>query len=284
MSKKKSVGKLSWQNGLLAIGALSGLVTMWNIRRVARKQVAELKAELTAATMTKNFKQVASVCDWTFRAPVFVEKGISQRMFLSIDKLDKLTTEFFSDGNQVVLKILPAKSLWINLYLSPLSRFAETDFDFRDQPSYTAWDLLQAITRTTMKLQWVQVVYQRQSDTLTIILQFETSVGTFLAAKTALQEVFASFDAVITQSPRHTNRFEVVKNKFLVDYGNVEELYAFVYYLKYAHMASPELFHALAMRLPPNDPWYAKLQKLRQRTTTKCRLVPSDSIELEKPT
>jgi len=293
--------KLLWGAAAFGgLGVLSGLAaSLWQSRRQITALRAALKfREANPATATTTAPTaVGTKCSWQFKPPLYVEKGISAQNFMVIDKLEQLTTELFADGDQIVLKIIPAVAtpLWMHFYQSLIfsNRFQVTDFEFPEQPSLGYWDILSGTPRVTLKLQWLQVFYARLTDTVTVIFQFDTSVGSLLAGETIIRGLFENVPGVTFKSVAGgNNRFEVSKTNFLASWGaaapdnkdsTVDKLYGLVYYLKYAHMASPELINALLLRLPANHPWVERLKRLREHLTTKCRLVPAESIQFEKP-
>jgi len=257
-----------------------------------QQRIVELQAAATAATESKLGTQVGSKCSWQFQPPLYIEKGISASTHMVVDKLDKLTTEFFADGDQIAVKMIPGggngtSPLLIHFYSSVLNRFQVTDFQFLNQSSIGYWDLVtRGSTYVTLKLQWLQVFYERVADTLTLIFQFEASVGALVAGETILRQLFEDMGGGITIKSLPGNRFEVAKNNVLgaaKQGATVDELYGLVYYLKYAHMASPELINVLLLRFAKDHPWVERLKKIRDHLKTKCRLVAAESIKYEKP-
>lgn len=279
---------------LFALGGLGlfGGLVVWS-RRQQQQQIAELQAKSGGAVAATAATQVGSKCSWQFQPPLYIEKGLSERTHMVIDKLDKLTTEFFADGDQIAVKMIPGRDngtspLWIHFYSSVLNRFQVTDFQFLNQSSLGYWDLLsRGSTYVTLKLQWLQVFYERITDTLTIIFQFEASVGALVAGETILRQLFEDLaDGGVTIKALPGNRFEVSKTNVLgaaKQGATVDELYGLVYYLKYAHMASPELINVLLLRFAQDHPWVARLKKIRDHLKTQCRLVAAESIKYEKP-
>lgn len=269
------------------LGLFGGLVIWARKQQQQRQELQQLIVELTQANESKLSTQVGSKCFWQFQPPLYIEKGISERTHIVVDKLDKLTTEFFADGGQIAVKMIPSTSLWIHFYSSFLNRFQVTDFQFLNQSSIGYKDLVtRGSTYVTLKLQWLQVFYERITDTLTLIFQFEASVGALVAGETILRQIFEDMGEGITIKSLPGNRFEVAKKNVLgaaKQGATVDELYGLVYYLKYAHMASPELINVLLLRFAKDHPWVERLKKIRDHLKTKCRLVAAESISVEKP-
>lgn len=283
---------------LTSFGALGGLA-LWHRREMKKlkNEIARLKEATGPVLGLPPAETVASECIWKFMPNVRIQKAISPRFFFEIERISELKTELISDDFKVVLKITSPENIWFHWYTAVLSAYVPSDFEFK--PLAEAGFLSKLFSavpqnRLTLKFQWLQLMYDITQDRLTIDLQLGPSLtsitlSTFSDFVPLLKEAVAKSGADVAVLGQ--GHYQITKTglarKWRHENDKTENemgiIMGFFYYLKYAHMTSPELFRVLSLQLPQGHPWKKKLVRLQKLVTVSCQFVPAKSIELYLP-